>query len=580
MAAALLIAAMSSACDAGVAESRASAPAPTGMRGAEVDSAENEAGSKAAAPVTAGMGKDDVDDTGDEDEMSASTPATAGLGVEEVLDTENEGDTRTSVPQIIAIAPSAKTFSALEQTLPLVAEVRDQNGRVLTWENVSWSSSDPAVATVDSDGRVTAVGNGSTTVTATGGAVSGHASISVMQTASSVIAVPATVELSSWGATTQLAAEAFDENGHPVAGTEIGWDSSDPTVATVDTGGLVTAAGAGTATIAATAGEAFATTVVTVKGYTLSGTVSDARGTGFSAPCAAVRLRGDAERSTVVDSDGRYQLSGILGQVEIRVSALPGFVGQTVPVTVDSGDRTIDFLLEHTGDPPYGGTVWVTPDILGPSDPSALGNVTYTGRGMRDIFDRRVAAWITVDAYLFEVQFGDRLVEFQINPEFGSEEAAREQIDTFAPAIGRLPTVLISELREVEMNAGVGLFGGNSWNRSLLIHTDDPATQRSVREGWLEEIFLHEGSHMAIDPLGATAGWRAAQRADAAFISVYARDFPEREDIAETFLTYYAVRQWPERLTAPQRCIMSTATPNRFAFFDDQQFDLSSAPSP
>ena len=233
-----------------------------------------------------------------------------------------------------------------------------------------------------------------------------------------------------------------------------------------------------------------------------------------------------------------------------------------------------------TGDPPYSGTVWVTPDILGSSDPSSFGNVISKGRGIRDIFDRRVSAWITVDAYLFEVLFGDRVVEFQINPEFGSEEAAREQIDTFAPAIGRLPSVLISELREVEVNAGAGLFGGNSWNRSLLIHADDPATKDALSRGFLEEVFLHEGAHAALDHLGAVAEWRVAQRADDAFISEYARDFPSREDIAESFLPYYAVRQRPERLTAMQRCIMSTATPNRLAFFDDQQFDLSTKPSP
>ena len=41
-------------------------------------------------------------------------------------------------------------------------------------------------------------------------------------------------------------------------------------------------------------------------------------------------------------------------------------------------------------DPPYGGTVWIDPDIITPSDPTALVSVTDTGRGERTMFDQRV----------------------------------------------------------------------------------------------------------------------------------------------------------------------------------------------
>ena len=133
----------------------------------------------------------------------------------------------------------------------------------------------------------------------------------------------------------------------------------------------------------------------------------------------------------------------------------------------------LDLRLPHTGIPPFRGTIWVTPDILGPDDPSSFGSVTYTGRGTREIFDRRVNEWITVNAYLFDVRFGDRKVEWQFNPEFGSEEAARAEIDVFAPAIGRLPVALLSNVKEVEVNAGKGLFGGDPYEGSILIHTED-----------------------------------------------------------------------------------------------------------
>ena len=39
-----------------------------------------------------------------------------------------------------------------------------------------------------------------------------------------------------------------------------------------------------------------------------------------------------------------------------------------------------------------------------------------------------------------------------------------------------------------------------------------------------------------------SSGWRSAQVSDGTFISTYARDFREGEDVAETFLMWFAVR--------------------------------------
>ena len=71
------------------------------------------------------------------------------------------------------------------------------------------------------------------------------------------------------------------------------------------------------------------------------------------------------------------------------------------------------FPAEAQVEPPFSGTVWITPNILGPSDPTSFDTLTYSGRGSRDVFDRRVNRWITVNAYLFDAKFGTREVEFQ-----------------------------------------------------------------------------------------------------------------------------------------------------------------------
>ena len=310
--------------------------------------------------------------------------------------------------------------------------------------------------------------------------------------------------------------------------------------------------------------------------FTLSGTVTDVRKAGLAIPGATVQLVDGAPTSTT-DSLGRYRLSGVPGgTVEVSVSAPAGYRGLAATETEVRSDATLDLTLAHTGIPPYSGTVWVTPEILGPDDPSSFGTVTYAGRGTREIFDRRANAWITVNAYLFDVQFGERTVEWQFNPEFGSEEATRAEIDVFAPAIGRLPAALLANLLEVEVNAGQGAFGGNPYNGSILIHTEDTGTRLAVRDGFLEEVFMHEAAHASLDMEHRDApGWLAAQQSDGVTISEYARDYPDREDVAESILPYFAVRYMPDRLTAAERWHMTMTTPNRWDYFDGQDFDMS-----
>ena len=63
--------------------------------------------------------------------------------------------------------------------MQLLATVRDQNGAEVISSPLTWSSSNTSVATVNNNGLVTAVGNGTTTITAKSGDASGTATITV-----------------------------------------------------------------------------------------------------------------------------------------------------------------------------------------------------------------------------------------------------------------------------------------------------------------------------------------------------------------------------------------------------------------
>jgi hypothetical protein len=217
-------------------------------------------------------------------------------------------------------------------------------------------------------------------------------------------------------------------------------------------------------------------------------------------------------------------------------------------------------------EPPFAGTIFIDPDIITPSDPSTFLGLTYEGRGARTMFDRRVGGWITTEAYLFDAAFDDGLgVEVQVNPEFGSATAGEALAVQYARAIGRLPTALRQDLRTVWIHQGVEPFGGG--NNNILIHVGQ--AERYIADGILEETLAHEAAHTSLDARHATApGWLAAQAADPVFISTYARDFPTREDVAESYVPYLAVRYRADRITASLRATILAAIPNRIAYFD------------
>ena len=95
------------------------------------------------------------------------------------------------MPTTVSVAPSTLAFTALGDTVRLMAEVRDQIDRVMEGEPVSWTSAEMMVAAVDSAGLVTAAANGAATITATAGSASGTATVTVAQV-STVEVSPAT----------------------------------------------------------------------------------------------------------------------------------------------------------------------------------------------------------------------------------------------------------------------------------------------------------------------------------------------------------------------------------------------------
>ena len=159
-------------------------------------------------------------------------------------------------PTTVTVSPATHELSVLGATVQLSAEVRDQNDRVMAGATVTWTTSANSVATVDAAGLVTAVGNGTATITASAGSASGSAAVTVavgVPPAPDLVVGSPSVSNSSplTGASFTLSATVRNQGSGPSAATTLRYyRSADATITTgdtqVDTDAVGTLAASGT----------------------------------------------------------------------------------------------------------------------------------------------------------------------------------------------------------------------------------------------------------------------------------------------------------------------------------------------
>jgi len=154
------------------------------------------------------------------------------------------------VATVVVNPPTATTFVGTTQTF--VAVTRDALGGALTDRSITWSSSNPAVATVSSSGAVTALAVGTTSIDATSEGVVGRATVTVLPIPVSSVVVTLPTAVMAIGAQQQALATTLDQNGSTLTGRAVVWNSSDASVAAVSASGAIAALSPGVVLISAT----------------------------------------------------------------------------------------------------------------------------------------------------------------------------------------------------------------------------------------------------------------------------------------------------------------------------------------
>jgi hypothetical protein len=169
-----------------------------------------------------------------------------------------------SIPAAIVVKGAPITLTGVGTTATIDAQVQDDAGRPVQGAAVELASADANIAEV-SGNTVTAKGAGTTSLTATSGALRQQVEVTVKLPEVASVAIeeaPATLKVGQ-SVALKIAAKAAD--GAAIAGVTPTFTSSNAKLATVDATGNVKAVKPGVVTITAKSGDKTADAKITIK---------------------------------------------------------------------------------------------------------------------------------------------------------------------------------------------------------------------------------------------------------------------------------------------------------------------------
>lgn len=206
-------------------------------------------------------------------------------------------------------------------------------------------------------------------------------------------------------------------------------------------------------------------------------------------------------------------------------------------------------------------------DFITEDDPHAFHCVEFSGRDRREMPDKRGGDLFADDAFVFTARFKDGTdVGIWVHPDFETLDDARAHVEMITEPLGKLPTMMRRKLSHVVLHKGDETAFAEDQGHFFILYSENMETR--VRNRDIEETVFHESVHATLDAEYLnSAAWTGAQEADSAFITNYAEQKPDKEDMAESALFARAVLWHPGRLPPEIEQKVTELIPNRLAFF-------------
>ena len=250
----------------------------------------------------------------------------------------------------------------------------------------------------------------------------------------------------------------------------------------------------------------------------------------------------------------------------IRIMATLSVALILLLTNVDSAAWSQSADEERTSGYLYDATIDTVFDVIIEEDPTSFLCLSYRGRKIQQIWDKRVDSEPLINTYSFLARFSDgHEIEIAVNPEFSSEDAARTEAMRYVTALGQLPTVLRKGIKRFSIHKGdKGFHAGTG---QMVAYSGTANVRIAARH--LEETIFHESVHSTWDNLyRKSPEWMKAQKEDGRFLTKYGLDIPHQEDLAETALFAFALLRYPGRIPPADTDDIKIAIPHRLTFLD------------
>lgn len=208
-------------------------------------------------------------------------------------------------------------------------------------------------------------------------------------------------------------------------------------------------------------------------------------------------------------------------------------------------------------------------DFILADDPGACWSIAEDGGGRTEMYDPRRDTLFVDSAFHFDVTFSDQKVRINVHPDVRDPQQRAMEA---AASISRLPPQMRNELRYVNILDG----DGAAWEETLggFFTLYDGFMERRLAEHDLDETVFHESAHVALDPLlSSDPDWQSNQIADDAFITQYAAEQPDKEDIPESALFAWTMLHHPGRLPTDVEAAVRDIMPNRLEYLGNMLED-------
>ena len=280
---------------------------------------------------------------------------------------EDTGAEEIPVPAEIVLSDRNLTLTYIGETALLTASVLDQFGAPID-SNLSWDVSDTTIISVDEDGAITAQDNGMATLTARVEALEAIVQITVSQIEHGLTVTPNELLFSTIGESQDVLVQVKDAGGF-IMDSPVTWESTNPSVVTIDSAGIATAQGNGIAEITARVATLTSSVAVEVEAITFS---LDSNGITVLCPDAAIGDTGEIDGVVYTKRDR----AGLDNLIQARDWT-------AISTTCTSGMQDMSLLFYNVYEPFEDITTW---------DVSSVTN-TYRMFYNAGFFDQDIGHW-------------------------------------------------------------------------------------------------------------------------------------------------------------------------------------------